>query len=198
MMSFSEERKTFVHICRRAVTLGMQTSTGGNLSMRLGRGRFLVKPSGSSLFDLSEEALLIVDQTGEVIEGHGKPTKEINTHMAIYMARKDARGVVHYHPPYSTAFAVCNMAIPLETVHGKRILKSIPVVPFGKEGSDSLASSVGKAFSHDGVYAALLSGHGMIAAGRDLPHAQNLAELLEESAKIAYLGYALSKTGLRL
>ena len=194
MISWSDERKTFLRICRRAFETGLQVSTGGNLSMILGSDIFLVKPSGISLYDLKESDLLIADLSGNTVEGSGRPTKEIGTHLSIYRVRPDVGGVVHYHPPYATAYAVCGKPIPLLTVHAERILGSIPVIAPGPEGSEALGLEVQKAFANPQVKVALLAEHGILAAGADLLEAQNLAELVEETAKIAYLSERLPMT----
>ncbi len=187
MISWPQQREEFIRVCRRAVKMGMQVSTGGNLSLKLPTGLFLVKPSGISLYDLTEADLLVSNDLGENVEGSGKPTKEIGTHLSVYRARADAGGVVHYHPPYATAYAVCGRSIPLLTVHAARILGNIPVVPPGAEGSEAIAAAVQEIFSDPSVKAVLLAGHGILAAGTNLVQAQNLAELVEESARIAYL-----------
>ena len=127
MPSFQETRSAFIAAARRAVSAGLQVSTGGNLSARVADRRFLVKPSGFSLAELEEADLLVVDASGDVVEGSGKPTKEIRSHLGIYLAREDVGAVVHYHPPYSTAYAVCGREIPLKTVHARRILGRIPL-----------------------------------------------------------------------
>jgi len=194
MISWPQQRKEFLRVCRRAVKMGMQVSTGGNLSMRLAKDLFLVKPSGIALYDLNGQDLLVTDASGETVEGGGKPTKEIGTHLSVYRARMDAGGIVHYHPPYATAYAVSGRPIPLLTVHAKRILGMIPVIPPGAEGSETVAASVKEAFSDPAVKVVLLAGHGILAAGTNLLQAQNFAELLEESAKIAYLSERLATT----
>lgn len=194
MISWLEQKKEFLRVCRRAVKIGMQVSTGGNLSIKLQKDLFLVKPSGISLYDLKEQDLLVTDASGKHVEGNGKPTKEIGTHLSVYRACADAGGVVHYHPPYATAYAVYARPIPLLTVHAKRILGAIPVIPPGAEGSETVAAAVQKAFSDPLVKAVLLAGHGILAAGTNLVQAQNFAELLEESAKIAYLSERLPMT----
>jgi L-ribulose-5-phosphate 4-epimerase len=192
MGSWPRQREDFIRICRRAIETGMQVSTGGNLSIRLKEGLFLVKPTGMALYDLGEQDLLVTDSSGRTIEGAERPTKEINTHLGIYRVRKDVGGVVHYHSPYGTAYAVCGKTVPLLTVHAKRILGKIPIIPPGEEGSEALSASVQEVFSDPSVKAGLLSGHGILTAGSDLREAQNLAELLEESAKIAHLREGLS------
>ena len=53
--------------------------------------------------------------------------------------------------------------------------------------SEALAASIEKVFLDGSVHAALLFDHGIIAAGPGLSQAENFAELVEESARIAYL-----------
>ncbi len=165
----------------------MQVSTGGNVSMKLSDNLFLVKPSGLSLYDVQTKNLVLADARGRVVQGSAKPTKEIGTHLSIYRVRKEVGAVVHYHSPCATAYAVLAREIPLLTVHGKRILGRLPVIPEGEEGSEALGRFVEETFADPSIKAALLAGHGILAAGRHLTEAQNLAELVEESAKIAFL-----------
>jgi len=194
MATWLEERRELISICQRAFLLGMQVSSGGNISMRLRDGLFLFKPSGISLFDLRKGDLLVADGSGEVVEGKGKPTRDVYAHLNIYRAREDVGGIVHYHSPFSTAYAVRGEGVPLKTVHSKRILGKVPVIPPVEDGSDAMAHWVGKVFSDPKVRAAILSGHGIIAAGSDLRSAENLAELLEESAKIAFLSQFMGQS----
>ena len=114
--------------------MGLQVSTGGNLSMRLQENLFLVKPSGIALFDLKEEDLLVTDASGTPLEGRGKPTKEINTHLGIYKIRQDVGGIVHYHPTLLPPMQSAGKQIPLRTVHARRILGEVPVVPPARRG----------------------------------------------------------------
>ena len=187
MLSYSDERTEFIRICQRAFSLGMQFSSGGNLSLKLEGDTYLVKPSGFSLFDLDARQLLLTDKTGRVMSGKGNPTKEFASHVAIYETRVEIRAIVHYHPACATAFAVCNRTIPLLTVHAKRILKSLPLVPAGPEGGLQLSTSLKEIFAVPNVRGAVMSEHGIIAVGQNLKDAQNVAELIEESARIALL-----------
>ncbi|MCB2190035.1 MAG: class II aldolase/adducin family protein [Deltaproteobacteria bacterium] len=182
-----QPRRDFVAACQRAFSLGLQMSTGGNLSLRLDSGYLLVKPSGLSLCELEPDHLLVCDDQGRVVQGEGKPTKELRSHLAIYQAKPEAGAVVHYHPPHATAYAVSRRQIPLLTVHAKRILGRVPLVEAVGEGSEELASAVGEAFAAPQVKAALLAEHGIIAVGENLRQAQNLAELVEECARVALL-----------
>ena len=154
--------------------------------MRCGN-RFLVKGTGCSFYDLKESDISIVDIDGNSIAGTSKPSKEIHFHLGVYRAREDVCGVVHYHAPFSTAYAVKRVPIPLLTVHAKRILKKIAIIPEAAEGSQALADHVISAFRDREVRAILLAGHGLVAIGSTLSEAQNIAELLEESAQISLL-----------
>ncbi len=191
MIPLPMQRQEFIRVCQRACRCQMQTSSGGNLSVKLEEDRLLVKPSGISLYELKEEDLLITDTHGNVVDGRGRPTKEINTHLGIYRVRPEISAIVHYHPPHSTAFAVCHREIPLRTLHARRILGSIPTVDTFPEGSDELALSLQRVFQTPSVLAVLMLDHGIIAAGGSLSEAQNFAELVEESARIAILGSSL-------
>ena len=117
--------------------------------MRCG-DRFLLKGSGSSFYDLKESGISIVDIDGHVLQGAQEPSKEIHFHLGIYRTRKDVGGVVHYHAPFSTAYAVKGISIPLLTVHAKRILKKIPIAPEAGEGSQELADHVISALASPG------------------------------------------------
>jgi L-fuculose-phosphate aldolase len=195
MLSYADERNEFINICQRAFLLGMQLSTGGNVSLKLDDDVFLVKPTGISLFDLEAGQLLLTDKTGRVMSGGGNPTKEFVGHAAIYETRPDVRAVAHYHPAYATAFAVRNITIPLLTVHARRILKDLPLVPADPEGGPQLAGFLKEIFSAPEVRGAVMSEHGIVAVGKDLKDAQNIAELIEESARIALLSSLILPAG---
>lgn len=197
MNRWSAERARYAATCRRAALAGMQRSTGGNLTVRLPDGSFLVKPSGVALCDLAETDLLVTDGSGVVLEGAGKPTKELPSHLAIYASNLRVNAVVHYHAPYATAYAVLGRSFPMLTVHARRTIGSLPVLPEAGEGSPELASALAETFRSGAEKAALLAGHGLIAAGRDLAEAQAIAELVEESAQVAHLSAVLSACGGR-
>lgn len=177
-------KKEFLQIAHRAVEVGLQSSTGGNISMKCGH-RFLIKGMGHSFYDLKESGISIVDVDGNSLGDRPKPSKEIHFHLGIYRTRDQVCGVVHYHAPFSTAHAVRGITIPLLTIHAKRILKKIPIIPEAPDGSKELADYVISAFRDREVKAILLAGHGLVAIGSTLSEAENIAELVEESAKIS-------------
>lgn len=183
----SQATEAFLWAVERAFGLGLQASTGGNLSLRLAQGGFLTKPTGLALTDCGPQDLVLVDQDGQVLGSGRRPTKEVFAHLAVYRQRPEVGGIVHYHAPYATAYAVRGLPLPRPTVHARRKLGPIPLVPEHPDGSVELAQAVGQACRDGRVQGLLLKGHGLLALGRDLPQAQYTAELMEESARIALL-----------
>ncbi|HEY3276949.1 MAG TPA: class II aldolase/adducin family protein [Syntrophorhabdaceae bacterium] len=184
LCEFQEPRKEMIRIARRAVKLGLQSGTGGNISMRW-ETFYMVKPSGRSLYSLKTPDILVLDGQGVTVGGQGAPTKELRFHLGIYRERPDVGGVVHYHAPYATAFAVRGIAIPLLTLQARRNFPEMPVVPEFEDGSHELADGVIEAFRNPAINLVLLQAHGLVAVGKTLEDAQSLAELAEESAKTA-------------
>jgi L-ribulose-5-phosphate 4-epimerase len=183
----SEAARRFRWAARRAFHLGLQAGSGGNISLRLGPNLYLTKPTGMALGDCQGSHLILVNGQGRALEGAAKPTKEVMTHLAVYTVRPDVNGIVHYHTPYCTAYAVKNRPLPLPTLHARRILKNIPLIPVCPEGSPELARSVAEAAKNQDVCGILLADHGLMALGPTLTQAQYTAELMEESARIAWL-----------
>lgn len=185
--AFLQAAEAFRWASRRAFQLGLQASTGGNISVRTGPDRFLTKPTGVGLFDCLDSDLVMVDIQGRPLDGHAKPTKEIQAHLGIFQRRPDVHGIVHYHAPYATAYAVKGQTLPLPTVHARRILKEIPLIAEYPDGSPELADAVAQAFENREVLGLLMVNHGLMAVGPTLRQAQYRAELMEESARIKWL-----------
>jgi L-ribulose-5-phosphate 4-epimerase len=181
---FQSGKEEIIRIARRAVNMGLQSGMGGNISLRWG-SRFLMKASGRSLYDLTDADIVIVDAGGKVQNGTGTPTKEIRFHLGIYRTRGDVNGIVHYHAPFTTAFATKGIPIPAHTIQAKRGFPTMPVLPELQDGSVELADQVVGAFWDPEVNLILLASHGLVSIGKTLEEAEALAELAEETAKIA-------------
>ena len=53
---------------------------------------------------LAANDLLLCKFSGEVVEGEGRPTSELNMHRTAYAMRPEILSVVHAHPPTATGF----------------------------------------------------------------------------------------------
>ncbi len=179
--------QAFVVLCRSIYVRELVAAAGGNISVKLGRDEILITRRGSSFRNLTEEDIITIDHDGRVIEGSGVPSIETPIHLALYRAREDIGSVLHAHPPYATAFAALGETIPLLTVQASEILGEVKVIDYQHPGSEALTKLCTEAFRDRSVKAALLKSHGVIVVGSDMNDAYNNLDLLEETAKIAYL-----------
>jgi len=76
------------------------------------RGLVVVKPGDVSCKDLTPDDMIVIDLEGKVIEGSGKPAKDVITHFCIYAKFQNIGGVVSFHSPWATIFAQAGLSIP--------------------------------------------------------------------------------------
>lgn len=183
-----EKKQELITIARRSFERGLQTGTGGNISIRLGRrDAVVIKPSGVGFAECSVENLQAVDLDGNVLDGDRslKPSKDMPFHLGIYRVRDDVNGIVHVHSPWATSWGSAAKEIPTPTVHSRAKLKRIPLIPTGPDGGNQTPESIVDAYRDETLRAAILQDHGSVAVGKTLLNAQQVAELIEETAHIA-------------
>ena len=181
-------KRDLIEVARRACDTRLQAGSGGNISIRVpGRDLCIIKPSGRGFPDLCVENLLVVNLDGEVVSGHGKPSKDTMTHAGIYRVRPNVQGILHVHATWALAFALDECEIPLLTEEALDKIGAIPVVPCIPGKLSQNHQEVAAIFADSAVRVALLAKHGLIAAGATLREAAELCELANESAKLAYL-----------
>ncbi len=179
----------FAQVSRRVWERGLVAGSGGNISLRVaGTGLVMIKPSGMAAVDCAPEDLIGLDLSGRVLVGKGKPSKDTNFHLGIYRARPDVHGIVHAHAPWAIALGLLgDTELPLLTTQAEVKLRRVPVLPFAPSESDELEALVVGAYREADVVAVLLARHGLVAAGPTLAAAEQIAELVEETAQIALL-----------
>ncbi|MBC7258135.1 MAG: class II aldolase/adducin family protein [Chloroflexi bacterium] len=179
----------FARVSRRVWERGLVAGSGGNISLRIaGTGLVMIKPSGVAALDCGPEDLIGLDLDGHIVVGKGKPSKDTNFHLGIYRVRDDVRGIVHAHAPWAIALGLLGDAeLPLLTTQAEAKLRRVPVLPFAPSESDELEALVVGAYRDPDVAAVLLARHGLVAAGPTLAVAEQIAELVEETAQIALL-----------
>lgn len=168
---------------------GYATGSSGNMSVKLSDGTIVLTPTGSSLGKLSPDQLSVVTVEGQLVSGP-KPTKEAPLHLSFYAQQPECRAVIHLHSPYATALSCladldANDALkpctPYFTMKGGKL----PVVPYFKPGSENLFVAAKELAGT--TKALLLSNHGLVATGKTLNAAVNLAEELEASAQLHFI-----------
>jgi L-fuculose-phosphate aldolase len=161
----------------------MASANSGNLSLRLEDGNILITPTLVSKGFMQPEQILLMDLQGEVLAGEGYPTSETPMHLRLYQERDDIRGIVHGHPPVSTAFAVAGRPLDLHLIPEAVVfLGEVPLIPFAMPGSPELADSIAPYLEkYDAV---LLENHGVLCWGGDLEQAYHRLETVEFCATV--------------
>lgn len=161
-------REQIVAYGKKLTPSGLSQGTSGNLSIRHEEG-FLITPSGLPYEDITPHDIVPVAMDGTCAHGL-RPSSEWRFHRDIYAARPDIQAVVHAHPPYSTALAMCRMAIPaahyMIAVSGG---DSIRCADYHTYGTQALSDAVVHAL--EGRLACLMANHGLLATGTSMEQA---------------------------
>jgi len=185
-------RAELVAVCRRLHERDLIGAGEGNVSARLGRGRFLVTPSGVSKAALRPADLVVVDAAGKRLSGKGRPTSELSMHLAAYAARPDAQALVHAHPITAVAFTVAGLPPPNDLLPEAAVaLGTVAVARFATPGTPEVAASLAPLLARHDVL--LLARHGALALGATPGQACDRIETLERVARVALAGRLLGR-----
>lgn len=184
-------RKSLAEFSRRSYNRGLVSGAGGNISARIpDSDQVLITPTGVSLADVDPEVNLLVRLDGTILENPFglRPSKETGFHLVVYQLRPDVGAVSHVHPPYATAYSIKEKPLPLVTVNSRIILQEVPCIDCAPPGSKDLCDFVeGGIRRYPTAKALLMKEHGILALGPDLTTAYYIADLVEDTAKIAFL-----------
>ena len=169
-------RAAIVAAARALGPLGLNQGTSGNVSVRSGDG-LLITPSGRP-YDTMESADVVELAMDGTFSHRYAPSSEWRFHRDIMRARPEVGAVVHAHPTYCTAFAMCRTEIP--AIHymiaavGGPTIRCAGYAPYGTAELSELALA-----ALAGRTGCLLANHGMIAIGPTLERAMWLAVEME-------------------
>lgn len=184
-----EARKdALVWAAKRCFDLRLQTNAGGNLSVKLASAEAIViKPSGVGFNECTRDNLQIVHLDGTIEPSPFKPSKDLDFHLDLYRVRPDIGAIVHCHSPWATGYASAGLEIPCLTVQTLEKIGRMPLIPLSPNGGPQTEAEISPAFRDRSVRAAVLANHGTIGVGATLTEAQYLAEIIEETAQIAFV-----------
>ncbi|MBU0755575.1 MAG: class II aldolase/adducin family protein [Planctomycetes bacterium] len=168
---------------------GYIAATDGNISVRLENGDIFMTPSGVPKGRMRARQIVRTDSEGRVI-GEGKPSSEILMHLAVYGQRKDARAVVHAHPPYATAFSIAGVSLA-QCVIPEIVVQmgTIPTAPYATPSTPELPESIRRFLSCSD--ALVLERHGTLTLGDSLLSAYHKLEKVEHTAHITLIANQL-------
>lgn len=174
------------------------TFTWGNVSgVDREKNLMVIKPSGVEYDTMKPWDMVVVDlKTGKKVEGDLNPSSDTDTHVALYNAFPNIKGIVHTHSRWATVFAQSGRGIPaLGTTHGDYFYGEIPctrkMTPEEIGGKYELETGnvIIETFndkSPDDIPSVLVHSHGPFCWGTDPMNAVHNAVVLEELAFMAW------------
>lgn len=183
-MSESALKAELADYAKRLHARGWVANHDGNATLRLGAGRYLATPTAVSKAEVRSDGLLIVDEAGAKVSGHGKPFSEVGLHLTVYRNRPDVNAVLHAHPPTATGFTVAGVSldVPMIAEAVVSLGPGVPTVPFSQPGPSACQALAPFVSDYDAV---LLASHGVLAWGVSVEQAYLRLELVEHLAKVA-------------
>mgnify|MGYP002557099664 CR=1 FL=1 len=179
---------------------GLVLYTWGNVSeMDRASGLLVIKPSGVSYDGMTEEDMVVVDLSGNVVEGKWRPSSDTPTHIEFYKAFPDVNGVTHTHSTFATSWAQAGRDIPFYgTTHADYFYGDIPCArsltqeEIEGEYEKNTGLVIVERFQKDSIKplevpGVLIKSHGVFAFGKDAAASVYNATVIEEVAKMAFI-----------
>ncbi|PIO97221.1 class II aldolase/adducin family protein [Pleomorphomonas carboxyditropha] len=181
-------RTEIIETCREMNASGVNQGTSGNVSVRIGDGRFLVTPTGIPYAGMTEDQIVEMTFDG-IYYGPCRPTSEWRFHRDILLHRPDIDTVIHTHSMFSTVISCLRRDIPavhyMVAAAGGENIRCADYATFGSQAlSDHALTAL------EGRLACLLANHGLIVLGANLRKA--LALLVEVETIAAQYWRALA------
>ncbi len=165
---------------------------GGNISCRLTDDLVLCTPTLRSKYDLRVEDISLVDLNNQRVCGAVPHTSEILLHLTIYKHNRDARAVVHCHPPHATAFSITGTVPPQGVLPEYEVFVGVtPVSPYDTPGTQAFADTVIPYVAEHNTI--LLANHGIVCWADTVTHAEWQAEVLDTYCRTIMLAAQLGR-----
>ena len=176
----------------------------GNVSIRVDRDHFVIKPSGVNLTKVNISDMPIINiKTEKKISGKLKPSSDTLTHLEIYKKYDKIKSISHTHSTYATVWAQSGKPIPLiGTTHADFWKNEVPLIKFIKQkfieknyerytGKLILNNLRKKKLSPYTCPGVIVSGHGPFSWGTEYESSVLNSEILEFVAKTTFLSMQL-------
>lgn len=184
-MLMKDEREAIVEYCIKLIEHGLTKGTGGNISIFDRKKKLMaISPGGLDYYKTKPEDVVIMDLSGNVIEGSRKPSSEYNLHRIFYVKRDDCNAIVHCHSMFSGVLSCLHWSIPASHYMIALAGKDVRCAEYATFGTQELAENAFEGMKDRN--AVLLGNHGLLAVAQDLPNAFNTAEEIEFCAEMFY------------
>jgi ribulose-5-phosphate 4-epimerase/fuculose-1-phosphate aldolase len=163
----------------------------GHITCRTG-DRILVNPWGLWWREVRASDVLVIDASGEVVEGALDVTPAVHIHTELHRVRSDAAVVIHNHPPYASALAAIG-ELPDLVHQNSSILTGEMVLVHDYDGevdSPVLGAELARRIGDASV--ALLVSHGAIVTAPTMAEAVYKAVSFERTCMLHWLVQAMA------
>jgi L-ribulose-5-phosphate 4-epimerase len=181
----NDEMHAVVQASSALAFAGLGDLVWGHASVRDDAGRGVwMKSAGLGFEEVTAQDVVLVDPSGEVVEGSGRRHVEYPIHTEIMAFRSDVNAVVHTHAPACNAFAslqrdlhpISHDAVPFTHPQLPRFTDTGALIDSARLGG-SLAHALGDA------HGILIPNHGTVTVGPDVAAAVMYAVLLERACR---------------
>ncbi len=173
------------------------TLTWGNASgISRDHGLVVIKPSGVEYRKLRANDLIVVDLSGKIVEGKGRPSSDTPTHIELYKAFPSIGGVAHTHSEFATSFAqACREIKCYGTTHADAFFGAVPLTRFltKDEVDNEYELNTGRLIVERfkdldplAIPAVLIAGHAPFTWGKSARDAVKNSLILERVAALAF------------
>ena len=181
--------------------------TWGNVSARE-NDYIVIKPSGVDYNTMKVEDMVVLDLAGNKVEGKYKPSSDTPTHIELYKAFPQIKGITHTHSNFATSFAQAGKPIEtFGTTHADYFYGDIPVTRYltQEETTVDYEKNTGKVIietfkdkNYMEIPGVLVRSHGVFAWGKDAHNSVHNAVVMEELAKMNYQTLVLNQGNNKL
>lgn len=187
---FENEKKAVLDAALEIKHNHLVALCGGNISLRLPDGTFLVTPSGMIYEDMVLDDVVRVDASGIPLEGPRRPSSDTPALLYIFHQMPWVNAVIHTHQPWATAAGLVTDLLPACLVTQIDANRSdVHVAPFTPSGEKQMGVLTVQ-YAHD-AWAVILKHHGVMAYGPSLKDALFSAVYLEEAAQTYMIARAV-------
>jgi L-fuculose-phosphate aldolase len=183
--------REIIKVAKRMDVKNMVNAFEGNISVKDG-DLIYITPTRMNKAFLEEPMIAIIDKEGKQIGGTLRPSSELIMHTLAYKARPEIRSVIHCHPPFLTAHALCHKEVATNAypeLMGN--FKAVPVAPYGRPHGETIITNALPFLEKSDII--LLANHGVLAVGLTVIATMNKVEAAESIARILFLADKLGK-----
>jgi L-fuculose-phosphate aldolase len=183
---YRKERREVARFMRRLYRLGLTTTSGGNISIKINPDLIAITPSATDKGRMRWKEVGLMTMDGKNLTPGLKPSIEHEMHLSIYRKKEEVSAIVHAHPLFASAFTAMKTVINTNLTAEARAICGEPyMVRYALMGTDELASLASEGIMKSDIL--LLENHGVLAAGNSILQAFDRLEVLENAARMTMI-----------